>query len=102
LVIVRCHDLSKVWYGGEGCNLHGLWLVVLELAKDLFIGVDPPPPRQHVSPHIWYVIACLLIRDTLASVSDLVEWRGIVNTSLIPHGARGVIAIGNLSNATVL
>jgi hypothetical protein len=25
----------------EGCDLHGLWLVLLELAKDQFIGVDP-------------------------------------------------------------
>jgi hypothetical protein len=100
LVIDRCRDLSKVWYGGEGCDLHGLWLVLLESAKDLFLGVDPP--GQPMSPSVWYGIACLLIMNTLGSVSDLVEWRGTTNTSLILPGARGIIAMGNLSNATVL
>jgi hypothetical protein len=26
---IRCYGLSKVWMGGEGCDLHGLWLVTL-------------------------------------------------------------------------
>jgi hypothetical protein len=39
---VRCCDLSKVWNSGECCDLHDLWLVLLELAKDWFLGVDPP------------------------------------------------------------
>jgi hypothetical protein len=25
---------AVVWNGGEGCDLHGLWLVMLEAAKD--------------------------------------------------------------------
>jgi hypothetical protein len=77
-----------------------LWLVLLESAKDLFLGVDPL--GQHVSPSIWYGTTCLLIRNTLGSVSDLVEQRGTVNTSFNPPGARGAIAVGILSNATVL
>jgi hypothetical protein len=55
LVIDRCHDLSKVWYGAKGCDLHGLWLVFLESAKDLFLGVDTPQDnmRHHVSSIEW-------------------------------------------------
>jgi hypothetical protein len=51
-------------------------------------------------PSVWYGAACLLIRNTLASVSDLVERRGTATTSLILSGARGAIAMGNLNNAT--
>jgi hypothetical protein len=51
---------------------------------------------------VWYGTTYLLIRDTSGSMSDLAERRGDVNTSLILHGARGVIAMGNLSNAMVL
>jgi hypothetical protein len=91
--------LSKVWYGGEDCDLHGLWLVLLESAKDLFLGVDPV--GQPMSPSVWYRIACLLIRNTLGSVSDLVEQRGTTTTSLIPPSVRGAIAMGILSNAMV-
>jgi hypothetical protein len=104
-VVHRCRGLSKVWYGGEDCDLHDLWLVFLESAKELFLGVDPSPtpsPGQHVSPVIRYGKTCLLIRNTSGCVSDLVEWRGTVSTSLIPPGARGAIAVGNLSIATVL
>jgi hypothetical protein len=39
---VRCCGLSNVWNGGEGYDLHGLWLVMLKSAKDWFLGVDPP------------------------------------------------------------
>jgi hypothetical protein len=52
LVIVRCCGLSKIWYGGEGCDLHGLWLVLLESVKDLFLGVDHS--GQTVPPCVWY------------------------------------------------
>jgi hypothetical protein len=31
---IRCCGLSKVWNGGEGCDLHSLWFVMLESAKD--------------------------------------------------------------------
>jgi hypothetical protein len=40
-IVLRCWGLSKVRYGGEGLVLHVVWQV-LESAKDLFIGVDPP------------------------------------------------------------
>jgi hypothetical protein len=29
------------WFGGGGCDLHGLLLVLLESAKDQFLVVDP-------------------------------------------------------------
>jgi hypothetical protein len=63
---VRCCGLSKVWNSGEGCNLHGLWLVFLKSAKDQFLGADPL--GQHVPPRVWYETACLLIRDAMGSV----------------------------------
>jgi hypothetical protein len=31
---IQCCCLSKVWNGGEGCDLHGLWLVMLESVKE--------------------------------------------------------------------
>jgi hypothetical protein len=40
-IVLRCWGLSKVRYGGEGLVLHVVWQV-LESAKDLFLGVDPP------------------------------------------------------------
>jgi hypothetical protein len=55
-----------------------------------------------VPPSVWYGIACLLIRNTLGNVSDLVEWRGTTNISLNLPGARGGIAMGILSNFMVL
>jgi hypothetical protein len=55
-----------------------------------------------VPPSVWYGTTCLLIRNTLVSVSDLVELRGTENTSFNPPGLRGAIAMGILSNATVL
>jgi hypothetical protein len=92
--------LRKVWYGGEGCDLHGLWLDLLESTKDMLLGVDPL--GQPMPPSVWYGATCLLIRNTLGSVFDLVRLRGTANNPLIPPGARGAIAMGNLSNAMVL
>jgi hypothetical protein len=40
-VVLRYWGLSKVGYGEEGLVLHVVWKV-LESAKDLFLGVDPP------------------------------------------------------------
>jgi hypothetical protein len=37
---VRCCGLSKDSNGGEGCDLHGSWLVMFEYAKDRVLGVD--------------------------------------------------------------
>jgi hypothetical protein len=39
---IRCCGLSKVWNGEKGCDLHGLWFVMLESTKDRVIGVDTP------------------------------------------------------------
>jgi hypothetical protein len=91
---------GMVWYGGADCDFHGLWLVLLEPAKDLFLGVDPP--GQPMPPNVWYGTAYLIIRNTLGSVSYLVERRGTVTTSLISPGAKGAIVMGILSNTTVL
>jgi hypothetical protein len=65
--------LSKDWNGGEGCDLHGLWLVVLEFAKDRILGVDTL--GQHVMSHVQYGTTCLLIRDDVVSMpcSDELE-----------------------------
>jgi hypothetical protein len=43
-----------------------MWLVMLESAKDLVIGVDTP--GQQVLPCVRYRTACLLIRDVVGSV----------------------------------
>jgi hypothetical protein len=64
--------LSQVWNGWEGCDLHHLWLVLLELANDWFLGVDPP--EQHVSPRVQYGTTCLLIRDVVGGVPCSDEW----------------------------
>jgi hypothetical protein len=50
-IVLRCRGLSKVRRSGEGLVLHGVWQV-LESAKDLFLGVDPP--GQHVPPRVQY------------------------------------------------
>jgi hypothetical protein len=50
-----------VWNGGEGCDLYGLWLVMLKSAKDRVLGVDSL--GQQVLPRVRYGTACLLIRD---------------------------------------
>jgi hypothetical protein len=50
---VRCCGLSKVWNGGEGCDLHGSWLGMLESAKDQILRIDTP--GQQVPPCVRYV-----------------------------------------------
>jgi hypothetical protein len=40
MVQVRCCGLNKVWFGGDGEVLQGMWLVLLESTKDWFLGVD--------------------------------------------------------------
>jgi hypothetical protein len=49
-IVLGCRGLSEVRCGGEGLVLHSAWQVV-ESAKDLFLGVDPP--GQHVPPCVW-------------------------------------------------
>jgi hypothetical protein len=69
---IRCCGLSQVCNGGEGCDLHGLWFIMLEYAKDLVIGVDTP--GQHVPPCVRYGMTCILIRYAIGCVSCSVEW----------------------------
>jgi hypothetical protein len=45
----------------EFCQV--LWVVMLESAKDLVLGVDTP--GQQVPPHVRYEMTCLLIRDAV-------------------------------------
>jgi hypothetical protein len=53
---IRCCGLSKVWNSGGGCDLHSLWLVMLESAKDQVFGVDTP--RKQVPPCVQYGTVC--------------------------------------------
>jgi hypothetical protein len=46
--------------------------VVFDSAKDQILGVDTP--GQHVRPRVRYGMTCLLIRNTIGSVSYSVEW----------------------------
>jgi hypothetical protein len=55
-----------------------------------------------VPSSVWYGTTFLLIRNTLGSMSDLVERRGTANTSLNLASTGGAIVMGILSNATVL
>jgi hypothetical protein len=49
-----------------------MWLVMLELAKDRILGVDPL--GQHVPPCVQYGMACLQISYAIGCVSCSVEW----------------------------
>jgi hypothetical protein len=77
---IQCCGLSNVWNSGEGCDLHSLWLVMLESGKDQVLGVDTPV--QQVPPRIRYGTDYLLIRDAMGSVSYLDEWEFSVVTHL--------------------
>jgi hypothetical protein len=77
---IRYCGLSKVWTGGEGYDLHGLWLV---------IGEDTP--GQQVPPHVRYGMTCLLIRDVVGSVPCSDEWEFGVVTHPGSHDARGAV-----------
>jgi hypothetical protein len=59
---------------------------VLESAKDLFLGVDPP--GQYVPPRVWYGMACLLIREHWVCVLFEINEEGYGYTWDQP-GARG-------------
>jgi hypothetical protein len=100
---VWCCGLSKVWNSGEGCDIHILWLVMLESANYRVLGVNTP--RQQVPPRVRYGTACLLIRDVVGSLSCSHEWEINVVTRLGSHSARGAVVLhtilGNLSIALV-
>jgi hypothetical protein len=81
--------LSKVWNGGGGCELHGLWLVMLESARDQVLGMGTP--GQQVLPRVRYGTICLIIRDAVGSVPCSNEWEFGVVTRLSSHGARGAV-----------
>jgi hypothetical protein len=66
-----------------------MWFIKLESAKDRVLGVDTP--GQQVPPHVWYGMACLLIRDAVGGVPCSVEWEIGVVICLGSHGARGVM-----------
>jgi hypothetical protein len=51
-----------------------MWLVMLKIAKERILGVDPPPPGQHVLPRVRYGMTCLVIRYAIGYVSCSVEW----------------------------
>jgi hypothetical protein len=86
---IRCCGLSKIWNGGEGYDLHNLWLVILESAKDRVLGVDTT--GQYVLPRVQYGAACLLIWDVVKSVPYSNGWEIGVVTRLGSHGAKGVV-----------
>jgi hypothetical protein len=88
--IRRC-SLSKVWNGGEGCDLHSLWLVLLKSTKDRVLGADTP--GQYVPPRVRYGMTCLIIRDDVGSVPCSDEWKISVITHTHPcsYGARGAV-----------
>jgi hypothetical protein len=64
-IVLRCRGLNKVRCGGDGLVLHGVWQV-LELGKDLFLGVDPL--GQHVPPRVRYGRTCRKNRCTQGRV----------------------------------
>jgi hypothetical protein len=56
----------------EDCDLHDLWLVMLESVKDRILGVDIT--GQHVPPRVQFGMTCLLIRDAVGSVPCSDKW----------------------------
>jgi hypothetical protein len=81
--------LRKVWNGGKGCNLHGLWLVMLESAKDRVLGVDTP--GQQVPTRVQYGTACIPIRDAVGSVACSDELEIGIVTLPGSYGAREAV-----------
>jgi hypothetical protein len=83
-------------------------LVMLGSAKDRILGVDPP--GQHVSPHVRYGTACLLIRYVIGCVSYSVEWGWLLSlwpvfviffVNWLNHTVqKGPLCAGNLSTAS--
>jgi hypothetical protein len=99
-IVVQCCGLSKV-YGGEGCSLQGLWLALLESAKNQFLGVYPL--ELYMPQHVWYGMTCLLIRDILGSS---VSQRMVRGTSWLPDKPTlfertSVVSFSNMSSLCV-
>jgi hypothetical protein len=49
-----------------------MWFFMLKSAKDRVLGVDTP--GQLVPPHVWYGMACILIRDVVGCESYSAVW----------------------------
>jgi hypothetical protein len=64
-------------------------IVMLESAKKQVLGVDTP--GQKVSPRVRYGMACLLISDAEGTVPCSDEWKIVVVTHLVSHGASGAV-----------
>jgi hypothetical protein len=64
-----------------------MWLVLLESAKDQFLGVDTS--EQPVSPRVRYETTCLLIRDAFRSVSSSIVWEGYRDYMRVARCKRG-------------
>jgi hypothetical protein len=80
-----------------------MWLVLLESAKDWFLGVDTL--EQPVSPRVRYGTTCLIIEDVMGSVSYLVVqegYRDYMRTARCKRGHGTTNYLGNLSIARVL
>jgi hypothetical protein len=90
-------EQGVVWW--EGSALHGLWLVLLESAKNRFLEVDPSPRlEKHVPAHVWYGTTCSLIRIASGSVPySMVRRRvhGVLVNRMVQEGPLW----GNLSKA---
>jgi hypothetical protein len=78
-----------VWNGGEGYDLHSLWLVMLESVKDRVLVVDTL--GQQVSSRVRYGMTCLIIIDVVRSVTYSNEWEIGIVTRPSSHGARGAV-----------
>jgi hypothetical protein len=78
-----------VWNGWEGCDLHYLWLVMPESAKNQVLRVDTP--GQPVPPRVRYGTTCLIIRDAVGTVPCSNEWEIGIVTHPGSHCARGVV-----------
>jgi hypothetical protein len=85
--VARCHGLSMELYGGEVCRLYSLWLVLLESAKNRFLGVDPL--GQHVPPRVQYGTTCSLIMIASENVPCSVVQRrvhGVLKNCMVSEG----------------
>jgi hypothetical protein len=69
-IVLRCWGLSKVRYDGEGLVLHGVWQV-LESAKDLFLGIDPPRGTCAATCLVWNSLLNKLVHSGTCLASGI-------------------------------
>jgi hypothetical protein len=104
----RCCGLSKVGMVGTVGFRQVMWLVMLDSAKDWILGVDTL--GQHVPPHVWYGMACPLIRYAIGCVPCLFEWGWLLSVwpiyvtfcvNCLNHMVqKGPLSIGNIITAS--